>query len=590
MRLSLKYKILFIFSTIFIITFFGIYFYLNSNLSDHTYRRIKENLFNQINLAQSYFNDFYHDEMNVDQIDGFADRIAGDLGVRVTIVASDGVVWGDSQLTVDQLAEVENHRYRPEIQKAFEDGTGESRRFSTTIQKNMLYVAKILHNNDFQGVIRLSIPLVEIDMLSDKLKEVLSVSLFFALLFAVCVSFLASLFISKPIQAVSETSRKIAAGDFSKKVIVNTDDEIRDLADSFNFMSHEIKKRIEADKINRSRLEAVLLSMTEGVMAVDLNSNIILMNQTLKDFLQITDEVQGKRPIEVVRNIEIQEIVDKSLKSQKKVESHEVSILLPEERIALIHATSLMRDQKAEGVVLVFHDITELRRLENIRKDFVANVSHELRTPVTSIKGYAETLINGALQDEKNALDFLKIIYKDADRLAKLVDDLLDLSKIESGNAQVQQTAISVAPVLDRVLAGLRLRFEEKRIEVVIEFIKDLPDVLADEAALAQVFLNLIENAIKYNHLDGKVTIRAEVLGAFVQFHIEDTGIGIPPDDIDRVFERFYRVDKARSRELGGTGLGLSIVKHIVNLHNGTVSVQSALQVGSTFSFTLPLA
>jgi two-component system phosphate regulon sensor histidine kinase PhoR len=589
-KVPLKYKITLIFGFIFVVTFIGIYFYLDVNLTSHTFTRTRNTLTNQIHLARSYLKTAHEKGMGIDAIDAIADKIASDLNLRVTIIDHEGKVWGDSQLDRKGLDTVENHLYRPEVQDALENGKGESRRFSTTLQQDMFYVAQPFNISYLKGVIRLSIPLVDLDIISDRLKNVLSVSLLFALLFAILISYFASIFISQPIRDVSQTARKIAEGDFSRKVAAHTRDEIGDLADAFNFMSDQIKDRIEEFMINKSRLEAVLLSMVEGVMAIDLNSEIILMNETLKDFLQVKEDVAGRRPIEVVRNIEIQEIVDKALESKSKVESYEVTILLPYERITLIHATSLVRDNNVEGVVLVFHDITELRKLENIRKDFVANVSHELRTPVTSIKGYAETLINGAIEDEQNALDFLKIIYKDSERLAKLVEDLLDLSKIESGKVNLDVSPQPLQPIIDRVLAGLSMQIRERMITVDVNLPKKLPKVLIDERAIAQVFLNLIENAIKYNRPSGKVIISAREHEEFIQVDVEDTGIGIPQEDIDRIFERFYRVDKAHSRELGGTGLGLSIVKHMINLHKGEVFAQSKPDEGSIFSFTIPKA
>jgi two-component system phosphate regulon sensor histidine kinase PhoR len=304
--------------------------------------------------------------------------------------------------------------------------------------------------------------------------------------------------------------------------------------------------------------------------------------------LYVKEEPIGKKPLEIVRNIEVQEMVDKALKLEQGVDSREISVLLPKEKILLVHATPVIRSGVTEGAVLVFHDLTHLKHLERIRQDFVANVSHELRTPVSSIKGYAETLLEGALEDKENARDFLKIIYADSDRLARLIDDLLNLSKIESGKLKLNIKPCSVLSITGKVVSGLLGQAKNKAIAIVIDISKDTSNILADEARIAQVLLNLLDNAIKYNREGGKITVTAEETDSFVQVNISDTGIGIPERDISRLFERFYRVDKARSRELGGTGLGLSIVKHIVSAHHGEVFVQSTLGQGSTFSFTLP--
>ena len=279
-----------------------------------------------------------------------------------------------------------------------------------------------------------------------------------------------------------------------------------------------------------------------------------------------------------------------ALKASCGVEACEISILTPEEMILSVHAAPVIRKGSPEGAVLVFYDITNLRQLEKVRRDFVANVSHELRTPISSIKGYAETLLDGALEDKENARDFLKIIYSDSDRLARLINDLLDLSRIESNKFEMTLKPCPLKPIVTRVTGGLQKQAQDKEITVKIEIAEDFPYILADEARIAQVLLNLIDNAIKYNQQKGIITISAKERHGFVQVDVSDTGIGISDKDLPRLFERFYRVDKARSRELGGTGLGLSIVKHIVSAHHGEVSAQSILGQGSTFSFSIPKA
>ena len=266
----------------------------------------------------------------------------------------------------------------------------------------------------------------------------------------------------------------------------------------------------------------------------------------------------------------------------------EIVILEPEERTFQVYAAPVLRGSELDGAVLVFHEITELRRLENVRRDFVANVSHEIRTPLTSIKGYAETLLDGAIKDKKNAEDFLGIISSDSNRLVQLVDDLLDLTRIESGKLNLKMSPYSLEAIVDRVFVGLKEQSQKSRITLRKEVPPGLPDVNVDEASIAQVLLNLISNGIKYNRDGGSVVVSALKDGDFVRVNVSDTGIGIPEQDISRIFERFYRVDKARSREMGGTGLGLAIAKHIVQSHNGDVFVESELEKGSTFSFTLP--
>lgn len=414
--------------------------------------------------------------------------------------------------------------------------------------------------------------------------------LLFAFLTTLGVSLVASIILFRPIHKMVLTVQSMAEGHYDQRIPVTSQDEIGDLAKAINTMSDQIQAKVQEVRTSTSRWEAVLLSMFEGMMVVAANGTILLMNQTLKELLRVSQDPVGKKPLEVIRNIEIQEITDRVLNMQSGVESRELSVLLPEEKILLINATPVLREGLIEGAVLIFHDITHLRYLEKIRKDFVANVSHELRTPVTSIKGYAETLLDGALEDKKNARDFLKIIAMDADRLSKLVNDLLDLSQIESGQMKLELKPTHLSEIIDRVLTDLNKLARSKHITIEKNLPDSLPKVRCDETGMAQVFVNLIENAIKYNKEMGKVIISAKEKDSFLQVAITDTGIGIPEEDLPRIFERFYRVDKAHSRQLGGTGLGLSIVKHIIQFHTGDVSVESRVGVGSTFRVSLPKA
>jgi two-component system phosphate regulon sensor histidine kinase PhoR len=355
-------------------------------------------------------------------------------------------------------------------------------------------------------------------------------------------------------------------------------------------MSDQIKLKIEEVTESKSHLETILLSMFEGVMVIDKDGSVSLINNALKELFLIQEDPLGKKPVEAIRNIEIQEIADSALEKKGGVESREISLLLPEEKILMVHATPVIHEGKAEGTVLVFHDITELRRLERVRKDFVANVSHELRTPVSSIKGYAETLLEGALENKKDAKEFAQIIHSNAERLARLIDDLLSLSRIESAKLSLNLKPQEVKHIAERVIFELGEQLKEKSLTVSLDIVDDIPKILADENRIAQVLLNLIDNSIKYTSPGGRILIFASQEGEFVKTDVTDTGIGISEEHIPRLFERFYRVDKARSRELGGTGLGLSIVKHIVQAHGGEVSVQSIEGKGSTFSFTIPKA
>jgi two-component system phosphate regulon sensor histidine kinase PhoR len=419
------------------------------------------------------------------------------------------------------------------------------------------------------------------------LKEIFLILFITLVVFYIYLRVLLTGFVIKPLERIKSLVKDISQGQFGK-IFSTGHDEIGYLSKAINQMSEETNSKIADLTATKSHLEAVFLSMFEGVMVLDKEGNIILMNKALRDFMGVTHDFNRRKPLEIIRNIEIQNLADKVLTLKSGVETAELSVLLPEEKNLLIHATPVIREDQTQGAVLVFHDITQIKYLETIRKDFVANVSHELRTPVSTIKGYAETLLEGALEDKENARDFVQIIYTDADRLAKLINELLDLSQIESGNIKLNFVACPLRPIVDRVLKLLSKKINEQGIEVKAIIPNNLPRMKADETSLVQILLNLIENAIKYNKPQGTITIFAKENGPFIEISISDTGIGIPEEDLPRVFERFYRVDKAHSRQLGGSGLGLSIVKHMVLAHQGEVSAESVLDEGSTFRFTIP--
>lgn len=423
---------------------------------------------------------------------------------------------------------------------------------------------------------------------SIEFKPIILRTVFLCFSFCSSIVLIISFFYLRNLTIISSVVKDMARGDLSKRIFLNTKDELEELTAFINDMVEQMESKLTELKTNKSRLEAVFLSMFDGVMIVDQDQNILLMNQTLKDYLHIEQEPVGRKPLEIIRNVEIQEVVEEVLKIRNPLQPKEINVFLPEERILMIHAAPIIRERQQEGAVLVFHDITELRRLENVRRDFVANVSHELRTPVATIKGYAETLLDGALEDKKHAREFMQIIYSDSERLAALINDLLDLSKMESGKMKLVYSSFSLKETVERLLDLLKNQSKQNAV-IITHDIDDKLMLTADETKISQVILNLMENAIKYNKLTGKVTVSADKKDKMIEVKIADTGIGIPEEDLPRIFERFYRVDKAHSRQLGGTGLGLAIVKHIIQLHGGEVFVQSKLHEGSVFSFTLPI-
>ncbi|MDD5477827.1 MAG: ATP-binding protein [Candidatus Omnitrophica bacterium] len=347
------------------------------------------------------------------------------------------------------------------------------------------------------------------------------------------------------------------------------------------------KKRINILETENNRIHAILNSMVEGVIAVDKDTRLLWLNPTAEKIFNISQKsAQGRIFLEVFPNNDVAEVIALVLKSGQLV-SKELTLIWPVQKVFQVNASPIFESKATSGCLLVIHDITEIRRLEAMRRDFVANVSHELKTPLTSIKGFVETLLEGALEDKENSVHFLKIINTHADRLNTLINDLLELSHIESKEIVLNKEKFVIAKLVDEVILGFKSQAKKKAVEIKIELPQSL-EIVADKSKIEQVFANLINNAIKYNKEKGSVRIYSETLAEKIKIVVEDSGSGIPAKDIPRIFERFYRVDKARSRELGGTGLGLSIVKHIIELHSGSVGVESTEGLGSKFWFIIP--
>lgn len=590
MRINLQWKLTFIICGIIIFVLAALYSYINTHLKNYLEQRIQYSLKRELVLSKDMVEDELSTGRASSNIDALADRIEKSLNLRVTIIGPDGSIKGDSEMDEKDFSSAENHLSRPEIQSALKNGFGQSNRFSTTRKTNMLYMAMPLGEKTSMGYLRLSMPLSDIESIVTKMRKIITASIFSAVILTLVLGYMISLMISKPLREMSSVARQLAKGDFSKKAYIHSGDEIGDLAAALNYMSDEIKNKMTRISYEEAKIDAVISSMFEGVILTDEKGQILMMNPALRKLFLVDAPPEGKRPIEIMRNNRVQDIVDKIIGEEKRITTEETLTNLPGEKVIRINGAPVIRKGKMEGAILVFHDITELRRLEKVRQDFVANVSHELRTPLSNIKGYAETLLHGALEDKINAKDFTSIIFRESDRLAKLLDDLLDLSKIESGKMKIVFMPTNLGNALTRVFEILKKSADDKRIKIEMAVPKDIPKVLADESRLTQVMLNLLDNAIKFTPENGSIKISASKTDGFVRTDINDTGVGIPDKDLPRIFERFYRVDKAHSRELGGTGLGLSIVKHIVQSHGGDVWVKSALGEGSTFSFTIPAA
>ncbi len=408
------------------------------------------------------------------------------------------------------------------------------------------------------------------------------------LFFASAVSFMAARMITKPLEDIKSLAKHIGNGDFTKRIKIRSNDEIDELAGTFNQMAEELKTKLQTITEDRNEMRAILSSMIEGVVAIDRDEKLILFNSACEKLFNLSKaQVIGKFFWEVIRHNELNNLLKEAV-NKGKLQTKELTLFLSEEKMFRVHALPIKGEEGISGVVAVLHDITEIKRLERIRIEFVANVSHELRTPLTSIRGFIETLKDGAIDDPKNSRKFLNIIETHTERLNNLINDLLGLSKIESKEIKMEFQLANIRELIEDVISHFKGAIEQKGHRIEIDFLADFPQVEIDSEKIERAFNNLLDNAIKFTPKNGRICIRTVDKEKDIQIEISDTGIGIPQKHLPRLFERFYRVDKARSRELGGTGLGLSIVKHIIQAHGGTVGVESKIDKGSKFFFTLP--
>jgi two-component system, OmpR family, phosphate regulon sensor histidine kinase PhoR len=540
---------------------------------------IEKNLIQKANLIRDHVESLPDSEWTSQQADELADRMSREIGARVTIIAADGKVLGDSELNGPDLEHVENHLQRPEIQEALHADFGSSRRHSTTIRTDLLYVAV----KTKRGFARVALPLKVIESTESEIRKSIVVAALVALGIAGVMGLVLSRSVVKSLLRMSDVSQRISRGDFSKRLHSIPKDEIGDLARAINAMADGLENQLGELKHEKDQLSKILNGMVEGVLVTNQRGEVVLVNPALTGMLGLAEDWAGKTVLECLRNAAVNDAVEKAL-SQRVLQEQEISLFVDgEERNVVVHSAPL-----ASGSVSVFYDVTNVRRLENVRKEFVANVSHELKTPLTCIRGYAETLRSGALNDAAAAQRFVDKIETNAGQLQNLVEDILKLSQVESGRLEIHPVPTDLAPVI----ASLCEEFSEMARSKRIDLRSDVPGALTapvDSQAFRQILGNLIENALKYTPEGGRVTVAARAASGGCQVAVRDTGIGIPEADLPRVFERFYRVDKARSREMGGTGLGLAIVKHLVQAHGGEVGVKSEVGKGSEFWFTVPL-
>ncbi len=523
------------------------------------------------------------------RVDPLCKELGGATNTRITVVLPSGEVIGDSR---EKPGDMDNHRERPEIQAALAGVTGQSVRVSPTEQDEQIYVAVPLGPAGAPtAVVRTSVPVSGLTRTMGIVRGHFFAAALLGILCYAALSLVISRRISRPLEQIKAGAARFAAGDLAHRLPAAGSEEVAAVAGALNRMAGELDERIQTVLRQQNEREAMLSSMEEGVLAIDQIGTILSLNKTCAGLLGGEPErMEGRSIYEVIRKPDLLEFVESALESGSPVDG-EIQIRGPRDRWLMAHGTSLRDPQRGTiGVLVVLHDVTRLRHLEDVRRDFVANVSHELRTPVTSLKGFVETLLDGALDDRENAARFLRIMLRQVNRLDAIISDLLALSRIEKGFEG--QTIELAAELVRGVLQGAVEMCEKKAAEKGVKIELDCPEDLTAEvnaALLEQAVVNLLDNAVKYSEAGSTVFLRVGRREAELVIEVQDHGCGIEAKHLPRLFERFYRVDKARSRELGGTGLGLAIVKHIALAHRGSVNVQSAVGVGSTFTLRLPL-
>jgi two-component system, OmpR family, phosphate regulon sensor histidine kinase PhoR len=510
---------------------------------------------------------------------------------RVTVIALDGTVLGDSDRGLRDVLRMPNQGDWPEVRTALAGGIGHHLRRGQDSQREMLHVAIPLTDaRQVKGALRLALPLTALSKAAASVHQTVALGALLAFAVVLAVGLFLSRRVTRPVTEMQSIARRMAEGDFAQRVPISGTDEISELGQTLNLMAERLSDKIRDLEGERAKVAAILDSMVEGVIAIDQRSRIVLMNHAARWIFDLNRErIEGRPLVEVVRHKEILDLVRGGKRLDvEPVRRREIELGPPVDRILDVHTSAVALAPSGSGTLLVLHDVTELRRLERVRTAFVANVSHELRTPLTSIRGYLETLLDGALEEPANARRFLEIAHTHAERLSRLVDDLLQLSDIETGRLVLKPAALRLYEVVVDVVAF----FEKQAAQKSLALINNVPcdiRVQADWDRSTQIFVNLVDNAVKYTPEKGRITLGAD-RGAkgFVHVWVVDTGIGIPSTDLPRITERFYRVEKARSRELGGTGLGLAIVKHLVQAHGGELWLESKLGKGTTVNFSLP--
>ncbi|MBE9501826.1 MAG: HAMP domain-containing protein [Chloroflexi bacterium] len=576
---SIRWRIAIPFLLLILASTAGLGFYFSHFMRDHHMDNLRSQLTNEARLvgdgSQPYFGG------QEAELDALTERLGQQIDARITIIALDGTVLGDSE---EDPAEMESHADRPEVIEALATGVGVNTRHSATLGYDMMYAATPIElDGTVVGVTRVALPLTDINAALAHINRTIALVAGVATAVVILLSLLIASITTRPIKELTRLSGKIAQGELDQRIEIASGDEIGELARAFNQMSAKLKETLHLMATDRDRMTAIVNNMADGVIMTDTEGRVTLVNPATERMLQISqEEAIGRYLIEVMAEPEADGLLKRCL------DTGEPQLGMVERAVAGKQFLWVMATPLEGGSLLIIHDLTELRKLEMMRRDFISNISHELRTPLSSIKVLAETLQEGGIEDAGVASEFLQKIDAEVDKLSQLAVELGELSRIESGEVAFDIKPCPVSQIAHQASDRVRPLAERASLELSLDIPPDIPSVLADRERIEQSLVNLLHNAIKFTPPSGRVGLSAEVHGDKVAISVTDTGIGIPADDLPRIFERFYKADKARAG--GGTGLGLAIAKHIVQSHGGDIWVESTEGKGSTFTFTLPIA
>ncbi|MEW5868340.1 MAG: ATP-binding protein [Chloroflexota bacterium] len=585
---SIRWRIALPYVILILVTMLGVGFYITYFARQTYLSALESELSAEAVLASETVGPFMEPVPDPVTLDALARRWSTRLGTRVTIIAADGVVLGESH---EDRTQMENHLNRPEIQQALREGKGAATRYSVTLGKFLRYLAiPVYANEEVIGFVRMALPVETVNQTVASLQSALAAATFVITIFAVLLALWIAGRSMLPLVELTQAVGQIAEGDLAlarldKSRLKTTSDEIGDLTRAFDSMTLRLQEQIQALETERSKMAAVLGVMSDGVLIVDREGRIQLINAAAESMFNVQAQNTTNRSVaEVLRHHQLVELWQRC---QALGDSQVATVELSKQKLYLQGIATPLGKALPGSTLLLFQNLTRLRRLETIRQDFISNISHELRTPLASLKALTETLQESALEDPPAARRFLQRMETEVDSLSLMVSELLELARIESGRVPLKLEPVAPFELLELAVERLRLQAERAGLQVEIDCPDDLPEVLADPSRLEQVLVNLLHNAIKFTPKAGMIYASASIQNENILFSVQDTGIGISADDLPRIFERFYKTDRARSS--GGTGLGLAIARHLVEAHGGRIWAESREGQGSSFYFTVPI-